>query len=132
MDRHQIVRQLLRRILYSCLASCIVWLAYLLPLPQSELGRRMNSVVLRALDFPVAVATQVRPCAESAVDVWFRVHCPEPIGDLRAWFFNHLLVSVPTYTLLFYLLAWLARFVNHPKTGSQATVPADPRTSSHD
>jgi len=62
--------------------------------------------VVQWLDYPIAVASQIMPCQENALDLWFRVRCPEfgyGVGDLREYFFNHMRVGMPVYILIFYL-----------------------------
>ncbi len=82
----------------------MVWIFLFLPLPEGTVyPEGMDIQVVRWLDLPIAVATQLVPCDEFAVDMWFRVRCPEPIGDLRRYFFNHMRIGIPVYLLLFYL-----------------------------
>ncbi len=95
------------RAAYAALVSAIVWIFMFLPLPEGGYPDGMTVRVIRLLDLPIAVATQIMPCDEFAVDLWFSVRggggCPEPIGDLRTYFFNHMRIGVPSYLLLFYL-----------------------------
>ena len=95
------------RVAYAALVSAIVWIFVFLPLPEGiSYPGDMIIQVVRWLDLPIAAATQIMPCNEFAVDMWFRVRCPElgyGIVDLRGYFFNHMRIGIPTYVLLFYL-----------------------------
>ena len=96
------------RVAYAALATCVVWIFALhLPVPEGGYPWGLSVRIVKWLDLPIAVATQVLPCDQYAVDLWFSVRggggCPEPIGDLRRYFFNHMRVGVPVYVLLFYL-----------------------------
>ena len=107
------------RFAYAALVSALVWIFAQLPMQMNppELGAR----ILLVLDWPIAVATQVLPCREFAVDLWYAGAAPDgcPQGfanqvSTREWFFNHMRVGIPVYLFLFYvpdLLAWLRRRV---------------------
>jgi len=95
------------RVAYSTLVAAIVWMSVPLALhsghrtpPASRGG--INLTLAQWLNLPVAVSTQLLPCAEAAADLWFRHSCPE---KFRNWtyLFQHLRVGIPTYVLLFYL-----------------------------
>lgn len=97
---------LCRRVAYAALVSAIVWIFTFLPLPEGRFSRIATVQIVRLLDLPIAVVTQIMPCTDFAVDLWFSVRggggCPEPIGNLRTYFFNHMRIGVPTYVLIFY------------------------------
>ena len=94
------------RFAYAALISAIVWIGYQLPLPEgtyppTKWGVR-NSIV-RWFDLPIALTTQVLPCDDFAIDLWFEFRCPNDTG-LTQWFLvNHMRVGIPTYMLIFYL-----------------------------
>lgn len=97
---------LCHRVAYAALVSAIVWIFVDLPLPEGSYPPTrwgVSLTIARWLDLPIAVATQPLPCSESAIDLWFRIRCPEPIGDLWRYFFHHMRVGIPAYVLLFYL-----------------------------
>lgn len=95
------------RFAYAALVSAIVWIFVFLPLPEgTSYPGGMILHVVRWLDLPIAAATQIMPCDEFAIDLWFSVRggggCPEPIGDLRRYFFNHMRIGISVYLFIFY------------------------------
>jgi hypothetical protein len=101
------------RCAYGVVLSLLVWVFTLhLPLPEGPTARAVTTVTMKALDLPVALATQLMPCDEFAIDIWFSVRggggCPQPLGNLLGYFWNHMRVAVPTYVLIFYIPAGLA------------------------
>lgn len=93
------------RVAYAALISAIVWISVDLPLPDDSYPPTrwgISLTITRWLDLPIALATQLLPCSESGIDLWFRIRCPEPI-EYRRYFFNHMRVGIPAYVLLFYL-----------------------------
>jgi hypothetical protein len=109
------------------LLSAIIWVFFRLLLfegmyPPTKWGFR-NSI-MRWLDLPIALSTQLLPCNEFAIDVWFTVRCPNESGGLARFFWNHMRVGVPTYMLIFYLPAsyraghgWWRRRRSRPAAG---------------
>ncbi len=92
------------RVAYAALISAIVWVFVFLALPEgTSYPGDMTMLFVRWLDLPIAVATQIMPCDKFALDLWFRVRCPEPFGEYRRYFYNHMLIGIPAYLFLFYL-----------------------------
>ena len=96
------------RFAYAALVSALVWVGFQLPIPEgtfppTEWGTR-NSVV-RWLDLPIAMTTQLLPCDEFAIDLWFTPQCPFNGGGPARLFANHMRLGIPTYMLIFYLPA---------------------------
>ncbi len=92
------------RVVYAGFISAIVLIFTFLPLPEGVTYPGDNTIlVVRWLDLPIAIAARLLPCGHSAIDLWFRYWCLEPIDDLRRFFYNHMRVGIPTYVLLFYL-----------------------------
>ncbi len=107
-----VILGLSHRLAYAALVSALVWIGAHLPLPAgtyppSRWGVR--NTLVRVLDLPIAAATQVLPCNEFAIDLWFTgtggEGCPHDAKGVTAFFINHMRVGVPTYLLLFYLPA---------------------------
>ena len=99
---------LVHRIAYAALISALVWILARLPMQLNPYGP--GALLLLALDWPIAVATQPLPCKEFAIDLWFTVEggegCPSGIGyQVPAWemFVNHMRVGIPVYVFLFYV-----------------------------
>jgi len=129
------------RLAYAALISSLVWIFAFLPLsegtyPPTRWGIRLT--IARWLDLPIAVATQIVPCHESAIDLWFRIRCPEPIDGLERYFFNHMRIGILAYVLLFYFPAiFLAcrRWWHHRRRASSSPtseeVSGDAQTGTH-
>ena len=103
----KIVFGLANRIAYAALVSALLWILVGLPMSYPY---GFNGQLVFALDWPIAVATQILPCKEFALDVWFTGKggegCPEayhPPVPAREMFFNHMRVGIPVYAFLFYL-----------------------------
>jgi hypothetical protein len=95
------------RFAYATLIPALVWIFVDLPLPKGILypGDWIMQVVWW-LDLPIALASQIMPCDDNALDIWFRVRCPDlgyGLPDIRGYFYNHMRVGIPVYLLLFYL-----------------------------
>jgi len=100
------------RLAYAALISALVWIFLFLPLPDDAYPPTrwgINLTIARWLDLPIAIATQIVPCRESAIDLWFRVRCPDPIEGLQRYFFNHMRIGIPIYVLIFYLPSMFRR-----------------------
>lgn len=92
------------RLAYAVAISSVVWVLAVQPLnlPADGLAFRMVQV----LDLPIATASQLLPCDESGLDLWYRVgpgqsSCPHNPG--REFFLNHMRIGVPAYVLLLYV-----------------------------
>lgn len=95
------------RIAYAALVSALLWILVGLPMSYPY---GFNGLLVLALDWPIAVATQVMPCKEFALDLWFTVKggegCPQGFANqvpAREMFFNHMRVGIPVYVFLFYV-----------------------------
>ena len=98
------------RFAYATLFSAMIWIGAFLPLPEgtyppTKVGIR--NTVLIWFDLPIAVTTQILPCDEFAIDLWFTVKggelCPGNGGTRTEFFVNHMRVGISTYMLIFYL-----------------------------
>lgn len=94
----------LHRLAYATAISAIVWLVSAQPLNVSLKG--LTSWTIRILDLPIATASQLLPCDERGLDLWYRVapgysSCPHNPGP--EFFGNHMRIGVPAYLALFYL-----------------------------
>lgn len=97
---------LLHRIAYAALVSCVVWIATWDYPAAGELTVTSFHRVAIWLDLPIALATQVVPCDEFAVDLWFTVQGGEPCpinATPREQLLNHMRLGIPVYALIFYL-----------------------------
>ncbi len=97
---------LAHRSAYATAIASVVWVLSVVPLNLSSRG--LASRVIRILDLPIATASQLLPCNESGVDLWYHIgpgssSCPNNPG--QEFFSNHMRVGVPAYVLLFYSTA---------------------------
>jgi len=92
------------RIVYAALVSLVVWISVLLPIPDDiNYSEDIRYRVVRWLDLPIAIATQLMPCDDSALDLWFRTWCLFPEVGLEEYLFYHMRIGVPAYVMLFYI-----------------------------
>jgi hypothetical protein len=80
----------------------------------SPLPRGTHMVLLRALDFPVAMVSAVLPWQLQGIDVW----SPERQAErANMWdlLYAHLRIAVPTYVALFYIPTVIAPMVRRRK-----------------
>ena len=98
------------RFSYAALFSAMIWIGAHLPLPEgtyppTKVGIR--NTVLIWFDLPIAVSTQILPCDDFAIDLWFTGQggepCPFNVSGQTEFFVNHMRVGIPTYMLIFYL-----------------------------
>jgi len=95
------------RVAYATLISALVWIFANLPMPEGVSHSEDWLLQIASwLDYPIAAASQIMPCDENALDMWFRVRCPE-LGygtfSLREYLFNHMRIGIPVYLLILYL-----------------------------
>jgi len=95
------------RVAYATLVSALVWIFVHLPMPEGiSHSEDWLLQIASLLDYPIAVASQIVPCDENALDMWFRVRCPE-FGygsfSLREYLFNHMQIGILAYVVIFYL-----------------------------
>ena len=59
------------RFAYAALISALVWIFTAEPFPAQLYPLGAGQQLLRWFDFPIALATQVLPCDDFAIDLWF-------------------------------------------------------------
>lgn len=95
------------RTAYATLVSLLVWIGATIPIGPTN-STHPGVLAVMVADLPIAVATQVLPCKEFAIDLWFSVHypegCPPPqIDDVGELLLNHLRVGIPAYVFVLYI-----------------------------
>ncbi len=99
------LEQFSHRLAYASLISTLTWI-FALHLPHGGYPWSASLKAVRLMNFPVAVATQLLPCDEFAIDLWFSGRagegCPAQIS-LKEFFFNHMRLGIPVYVVIFYL-----------------------------